>query len=324
MPKILLIRMSSMGDIIHTFPAVTELRSRVPEAELHWVVEEAFVGMTRLHPGVDRVLPFALRRWRSSLWNKDNRAEMKAFKATLKDEHYDIAIDSQGLLKSVLVGKLSGASLIGYSRHTVRDPLASFFYDRRLEIPPVHVIERNRMIVGKAFGYESEGTLDYGIRPPSIKLAWQPTVPFVVCLAATARAAKLWPEDRWIGLGQWLLTQNLIPLFPWGNEAEHNRSQRLAAALPGSFVPPRFSLFEAARLLADAKAVIGVDTGLMHMAAAVDTPTVGIFCDSDPHHAGARGRCFAQSIGGVRQLPAVADVQALVVKALTTRVANNP
>jgi heptosyltransferase-1 len=312
MSKALLIRMSSMGDIIHTFPAVTELRQQRPELELHWVVEEAFVEMARLHPGVNCVVPFSLRRWRKKLWDADNRAEMSAFKAAMQAAHYDLAIDSQGLLKSALVGKLSGAPLFGYSRHTVRDPLASLLYDHRCNIPPLHVIERNRRIVGQALGYEPQGMLDYGIRPPEVRLAWQPEPPYVVCLTATARAAKLWPEQRWIQLGRWLVTQGVTPIFPWGSADEQARSNRLATALPGSLVPPRFSLVEAARLLADAKAAVGVDTGLMHMAAAVNTPTVGIFCDSDPHHAAPRSRGFAESLGGVQQSPTVDAVRAVV------------
>lgn len=316
MSKILLIRLSSMGDIIHTFPAATELRSQFPDAEIHWVVEEAFIGLAKLHPGVNRIVPFALRRWRKKLWGAQNRAEMRAFKADLIDEEYDLAIDSQGLLKSAIVGKLSGAPLAGFSRLTARDPVACLFYDRRFDIPPLHVIERNRMIVGRTLGYTPEGPLDYGIRPPILSLDWQPQVPFVVCLTATARAAKLWPEENWIALGTWLLAEGLIPVFPWGSPEEQARSVRLVSALPGSLVSPRFSLTEAARLLADACVAIGVDTGLMHLAAAVDTPTVGIFCDSDPHHAGPRARRFAQSLGGVQQMPSVANVRTVVAAAL--------
>jgi len=319
MPKILLIRMSSMGDIIHNFPAATELRSHFPQAEIHWVVEEAFVDLARLHPAIDRIVPFALRRWRKKLWGATNRAEMRAFKYDLLEEDYDVAIDSQGLLKSAIVGKLSGAAVVGYSRQTARDPLACLFYDRRFDIPPVHVIERNRMIVGRALGYTPDGPLDYGISPPKIALSWQPANPFVVCLTATARAAKLWPETHWITLGHWLLAEGLVPVFPWGSEPEHERSLRLADALPGSLAPPRFSLTEGARLLADARLAIGVDTGLMHMAAAVNTPTVGIFCDSDPDHAGPRGRCFAKSLGGVQQVPTVDEVRTAVAAALATR-----
>ncbi|MGQ5521820.1 lipopolysaccharide heptosyltransferase I [Chitinimonas sp. PSY-7] len=320
MPKILLIRMSSMGDIIHNFPAVTELRGHFPNAEIHWVVEEAFVGLASLHPGVNRVIPFALRRWRKSLFTKSNWVEMRAFRMAIENGRYDIAIDSQGLLKSALVGKLSGAALVGYSRHTVRDPLACLFYDRRFDILPIHVIERNRLITGRALGYTPEGKLDYGIQPPKLELEWQPKSPYVVCLTATARDAKLWAEANWIALCQWLqLAHGLQPVFPWGNEVERARATRLAEALPGSLVPPRFSLVEGARLLADAQVAIGVDTGLMHLAAAVDTPTVGIFCDSDPHHAGATARTFSQSLGGVQQPPSVEAVREVVSAALAAR-----
>ncbi|HEY9103575.1 lipopolysaccharide heptosyltransferase I [Chitinimonas sp.] len=316
MPKILLIRLSSMGDIIHNFPALTELRQHFPEAEVHWVVEEAYLGLAGLHPGIDKIIPFALRRWRKRLWSKDNRAEIRAFRDTIQSAHYDLALDSQGLIKSALVGKLSGAPLAGYSRKTARDPLSSFFYDRPIDVPRLHVIERARQLTGRALGYEPQGLLDYGIVPPAERLPWQPADPYVVCLTATARDAKLWEEERWIALGRWLNAQGLRPVFPWGNEAEKVRSERLAAALDFALVPPRFSLVEAARLLADARLAIGVDTGLMHMAAAVDIPTVGIFCDSTFEHAGATARTFSRNIGGLAQQPPLADVQALVTEAL--------
>jgi len=297
-----------MGDIIHTFPAVTDLAAACPDAQIHWVVEEAFVELARLHPAVHKVLPFALRRWRKSLFSAQTRDEMAAFRYKLRLANYDLAIDTQGLLKSAIVGKLSGAPLAGCSRKTVRDPLATLFFDRKYDIPPVHIIERNRLLVGAAAGYTPQGVLDYGIRPPDLQLDWQPPTPYAVCLTATAREAKCWPEADWITLGRWLQTQGLTPLFPWGAPHEKARAERLAAALPGSVVPPRFSLVEGARLLADAQIAIGVDTGLMHLAAAVDTPTVGIFVDSDPHHAGATGRLFSQSLGGVQQPPSVAAV----------------
>lgn len=316
MPKILLIRMSSMGDIIHNFPAVTELRQHFPEAEIHWVVEEAFVGLAGLHPAVDTIVPYALRRWRKKLWARETRQEMRAFNAIIQAARYDLAIDSQGLIKSALVGRLSGAPLVGYSRHSVRDPLASFLYDQKAVIPKVHVIERNRALTGRALGYTPAGKLNYGIQAPDLMLDWQPGKPYAVCLTATARDAKLWSEANWIALGQWLLAQGLAPVFPWGSEVERERSVRLSVALPGSVLPPRFSLVEAARLLADATVAIGVDTGLMHLAAAVDTPTVGIFCDSDPHHAGATARTFSQNLGDVQQPPTVAAVCEVVTAAL--------
>lgn len=308
-----------MGDIIHNFPAATELRQHFPDAEIHWVVEEAFVGLAGLHPAINRIIPYGLRRWRKSLWRQTTRDEMRVFRQQIASGGYDLAIDSQGLIKSALVGKLSGAPLVGYSRHTVRDPLASFFYDQKIEIPRIHVIERNRALTGRALGYSPTGKLNYGIVAPDLALSWQPKTPYAVCLTATAREAKLWAEDNWIALGKWLLTRGICPVFPWGSEHEHARSARLGAALPGSVVPPRFSLVEGARLLADAQVAIGVDTGLMHLAAAVDTPTVGVFCDSDPHHAGATARTFSKNLGDVQQPPSVDAVCEIVTEALAVR-----
>lgn len=308
MKKILIVRMSSMGDIIHTFPAVTDLASAYPDTQIHWVVEEAFVGLARLHPAVHRIIPFALRRWRKSLFSKKTWREILAFRRDLQSTEYDLVVDTQGLLKSAIVGKLAGGPLAGCSRKTVRDPFATLFFDRKYDIPPVHIIERNRLLLAAAAGYVPQGELNYGIQAPDLMLDWHPRIPYAVCLTATAREAKCWPENDWIALGHWLVSQGLMPVFPWGAPHERARVERLAQVLPQSLICPRFNLVEGARLLADARIVIGVDTGLMHLAAAVDTPTVGIFVDSDPHHAGATGRLFSRSLGGVQQPPTVADV----------------
>ncbi len=317
MPNILIIRMSSMGDVIHNFPAITDLRSHFPNAEVDWVVEEGFAELAALHPGVNRVVPCAIRRWRKRFWTAANRAEMAAFRARLQAGHYDLVIDSQGLFKSAVVARLAGAPIAGYDRHSIREPLASLFYDARYPVSRLeHAITRNRLITGRALGYTPDAPLHYGIQAPAVALDWRPTGDYAVLLTATSRDDKLWDEAHWVALAHSLLARGLCPVFPWGGEHERQRAERLAAQLPRAVVAPRLRLGEAARLLADARLVVGVDTGLVHLAAAVHVPTIALFCASEPGLTGVLGSAYACNLGGNGRPPSLAEVEAKVAEAL--------
>ncbi|MFC4159977.1 lipopolysaccharide heptosyltransferase I [Chitinimonas lacunae] len=320
MPKILLLRLSSMGDIVHNMPAATDIAAHFPEAEIHWVVEENFIELPQLHPAIKRIVPIALRRWRRRPFDAGYRAEMRRFRDTLQAERYDLAIDSQGLIKSALVGRLSGATVAGFDRHSARDPFASLFYHRRFDISrELHVIVRNRLIAGRALGYEPEGPLDFGLQPPPLELPWRPASPYAVFLTATSRDAKLWPEADWISLGRVLASRGLRCVLPWGSPPERERAERIAQVVPDAVVAPRFNLTEAAVLLAGAEVAVGVDTGLMHLAGAVATPTVAIFCDSPPQLAGVRSSAYAVSLGGIGTPPRLAEVEAATLAGLESR-----
>ncbi|QDQ26767.1 lipopolysaccharide heptosyltransferase I [Chitinimonas arctica] len=317
MPKILLVRLSSMGDVIHNLPAVTDLVAHYPNAELHWAVEEGFADLPGLHPAIGKIKPFALRRWRKQPLSRQSWREFQAFRAGLKAERYDLVIDSQGLLKSALVARSSGAAIAGFDRHGAREPLASYLYDRRYAVPStLHVIERNRLLTGQALGYRPGALLDYGIRAPACALPWRPAGDYAVLLTATSRDDKLWDEANWIGLGRHLLAQGLRPVLPWGGERERERAERIVAQLPGAVVAPRLSLAEAARLLADGRVAIGVDTGLMHLAAALGIPSIALFCASDPGMTGVLAAGFAVNLGSRGQAPGLAEVQATLARAL--------
>lgn len=306
-----------MGDVIHNFPAITDLRTHFPDAIVHWVVEEGFAELAGLHPGVDQIIPCALRRWRKRCWTAANRAEMRAFRDRLRQEHYDLVIDSQGLLKSALVAQLSQATIAGYDRRSIREPLASLFYDARFPVSRAqHAIARNRQITGRALGYAPSHALDYGIRPPAMALPWRPSAAYAVLLTATSRDDKLWAEANWVALGQHLLARGLCPVLPWGGPHERSRAERIAAQLPGAVVAPQLRLGEAARLLADAKLAVGVDTGLVHLAAALNVPTIALFCASEPGLTGVLGAAFASNLGGNGRPPALAEVEAKVSEAL--------
>lgn len=351
--RILLVKTSSLGDVIHSLPVATDLARRFPGMTLDWVVEESFSDLPRLHPAVRRVLPVAVRRWRKRLLAAATWREMRAFKATLRAETYDAVLDTQGLLKSGLIAaqaRLSpigpigspmgspGARTIGnpdgsppgarygFDRDSAREGLASRFYDRGFAIPrQLHAVERNRQLAGAAFGYTPDPALDYGIASEPLTASWLPGQAqggdghrdggrgrdYAVLLTATSRADKLWPDEDWRALGTALIATGLTCVLPGGSAPERQRAARLATALGRAVAAPPMGLAEMARLLAGARLVVGVDTGLVHLAAALGRPTLGIFCASDPTLTGVlAGGTPALNLGGQNAPPSPSMVVA--------------
>lgn len=305
MKRILFVKTSSLGDVVHHCPAVSDAARRLSGAQIDWVVEEPFAGIARMHASVRRVLPVAVRRWRNSLWQPAAWAEMAAFRRALAAERYDAVIDTQGLLKSALVCVLASGTRHGMDRASARERIAARFYDAMYEVPrELHAVERNRRLTAASLSYEIDGSCDYGLRAigaPSISLP----SPYAVLLTMTSRADKLWPEARWIELARALARPVLLP---WGSGPERSRAERIGKALGQAVVPPPMTLEELARVFAKAKSVIGLDTGLTHLAAALGVPTVGIYCGSDPALTGLYGAPRAKNIGAVGRPPPATEV----------------
>ena len=305
--RILLIKTSSLGDVVHNLPVVTDLRTRFPAADIDWVVEEAFADIPRLHPGVGQVIPVAVRRWRRSLLSPQTWREIGSLRKRLGAARYDIAIDTQGLLKSALITRMAPTRRCGYAADSAREPLASRFYDARFEVAKaLHAVERNRRLAAMAGGYTSNGAPDYGIAAVPA-----PTPgPTAVLLTATSRDDKLWPEDRWIALGCELQARGLYCLLPAGNSLERERAERIASRIPQANLLPPSGLGELAGQLSAARIVVGVDTGLVHLAAALGRPTLALFSASDPALTGVLARTPAFNLGSRGQPPSVAEVLA--------------
>jgi heptosyltransferase I len=320
MSEILFIKTSSLGDVIHHMPALTEARRQRPEARFSWVVEEAFAPLVELHPAVDRVIPVATRRWRRAALVPANwgsaRAEVAAFIRALRERRYDAIIDSQGLwLKSALLARLGRGRRHGYDLHSIREPLASLLYDVRHQVGrDLHAIARNRLLTSRALGYASAGPIDFGLDRG--KLRDRGLGSYGVLLHATARPEKEWPETAWVAVGRRLVARGGELLLPWGSEAEHARSRRIAAAIPNAKVPDRQPLDRVARLIAGAAFVVGVDTGLLHLAAALGAPLVAIFTGSAPGLTGPRGQGPIEVVGGDGTPPTVEDVCGAVERIL--------
>lgn len=314
MPDILLIKTSSLGDVLHNLPVVTDICKQFPDAKIDWVVEEGFAALPALHPKVRNIIPVAVRRWRKSWWS--SRTEMQSVFRKLRNQPYDLTLDTQGLFKSALITRCAKQPRCGYDWQSAREPIASLFYDHTFAVPKDrHAVERNRQLAGLALGYTPLGAPDYGIQSPALNLPWlSSTSPYVVLLHATSRDDKLWPEMNWIALGKQLTRDGFQLVLPWGNARENARSERLAAAIPNAIRPPRLNLVEAAALLGHAQAVIGVDTGLSHLAAALDVPTIGIYTATDPGLTGLHAGNRAVNLGGKHASPSVAEVLQTLAK----------
>lgn len=313
-PRILLVKTSSLGDVLHNLPVVSDIVRHYPGAHIDWVVEESFATLPRLHPAVGNIIPVSVRRWRRKLLKAGTWREMAAFRRTLAAQHYDLAIDTQGLLKSALLMRNAQTLRCGYDKHSAREPLAASLYQRTFSVATgQHAVERNRQLVALALGYTLDEPADYGILPPSIaRPGWLANDVYAVLLHATSRDDKLWGEANWIALGHELHEKNIRSVLPWGNEAECARSQRLASAIPAAIAPPRLNLNEAAALLGGARAVVGVDTGLAHLAAALGVPTIGVYTATDPVLTGLYAGRHMSNLGNINQAPSVAEVSAVL------------
>lgn len=326
--RILLVKTSSLGDVIHNLPVATDLRRLFPEARIDWLVEENFADIPQLHPAVDRVIPVAVRRWRKALLSPSTWGEYGRFKARLQETGYDLVLDTQGLVKSAWLASkavlLPGGKRAGMDRASAREPFAARFYTSRYTISrEQHAVERNRQLAAAALDYAVPAPLDYGIEALPLRADWLSPQPYAVLLSATSRADKLWPEERWIELGRTLSDQGLQLVLPAGNPEERARAQRLAAAIPGGVAAPPLTIAMLAQLFAGADRVIGLDTGLTHLAAALNRPTVALFTGSDPSLTGVHAGPGAVNVGGTGQLPDVASVLAAMERTLHARAAKS-
>ena len=305
MHGIMFIKTSSLGDVVHHMPAVTDARRRWPDVPMTWVVEEAFAPLARLHPAVSEVIAVSTRRWRSQLLRAETWSEVSAFKARLRSIKAEKVIDTQGLIRSALIAWTATGERHGYDASSIREPMASWFYDIKHEVArDQHAVTRNRLLTGLSLGYSPDATIDYGlVKPPK-----DGGGPYAVLLHGTSRAAKEWREVDWIGTGKWLRTQGLDVVLPWGNERERLRCERLAAAIPGSRILERQPLDVTAKVIANAALVVGVDTGLLHLAAAYNVPLIAVFLATDPGLTGPVGNGLITVVGGKNVYPSFGKV----------------
>jgi heptosyltransferase-1 len=320
MSDILFIKTSSLGDVIHHMPALTEARRARPDARFAWLVEEAYAPLVRLHPAVNDVVPVAWRRWRKSWAAPATLSEMRSSMCGIRARRYDAVVDTQGLARTGIIARIARGRRHGYDSRSIREPLASMFYDVRHRVSrELHAVDRNRILSGLALGYASQGAPDFGLDRARFR---QSGARYAVFLHATARPEKQWPVENWIALGQALSGQGFEAVLPWGTDDERARSERIAAALPRARVPNRAPLDEVAKLIAGAEFVVGVDTGLLHLAAAFGVPLVAIFAGSQPDLTGPVGSGPLAILGAQGAPPTLAAV-ADAVEAIMPRGEDN-
>jgi heptosyltransferase I len=305
MKTILVVKTSSLGDVVHNLPALTDIRRAFPDAAIDWMVEEPYAALVRLHPDVRQAIPVALRRWRKRPLHASTWKQLAEWRRGLRSKAYDAIVDTQGLLKSALLASVAQGVRHGFDSASAREPMAARFYHRTHAVDrQLHAVERNRLLVASALGYGLEAAPDYGIsRQGGAERSRE-----VVFLHSTSRADKHWPESAWITLGAWLGERGLRILLPWGSPSERERSERMARALPNARVPPALAVEQLALMLSRAEAVVGVDTGLTHLAAAVGVPVAAIFCATDARLTGVYGARRAWNIGSPGQAPQPQDL----------------
>lgn len=317
MRNILLIKTSSLGDVVHNLPVATDLAAHFPGVKIDWVVEENFADIPALHPAVNRVILVALRRWRKNILHKNTWREIDAFKKNLRLEHYDAVLDTQGLIKSALLARWARGTKYGYDFSSAREPLAALVYDKKYHVEKaLHAVQRNRALSSQVFDYNEKFDVKYGILGLRLKADWLPETEYAVLLHATSREDKEWPEAHWIALGKKLHERGIFSVLPWGNDLEKNRAERLVAAIADAVLAPRLSIKHAAGLLVGAEVIVGVDTGLTHLAAALDKPVVAIFCATSPGLTGVYGNPRAVNLGDAGRAPSVDEVWASMQTAL--------
>lgn len=291
--RVLIVKTSSMGDVLHTLPALTDAMNAIPGISFDWVVEENFAQIPSWHPAVDKVIPVAIRRWRKNWFGSETRQQRCDFKRELQLRTYDAVIDAQGLIKSAaLITRVAKGKKHGQDAKSAREPFASWFFNQRHDIDKMqHAVERTRELFAKSLGYEKPATQgDYAIASRFLSHLPADANRYLVFLHATTRANKHWPESHWRELIGLLANQDLIIKLPWGAEHEYQRALRLAEGFDHVAVLPKLSLQQVAEILAGAKAVISVDTGLSHLTAALDRPNVTLYGPTDPGLIGGYGK----------------------------------
>ncbi len=282
--RVLIVKLSSLGDVVHAMPVVHDIRKAHPQALIDWVVEPGFAPLVRRVDGVHAVIECALRRWSKAWWTSAVRTEWRAFRAQLQQTRYDSVIDLQGLTKSALIARLARLSpsglrygLANRTEGSSHEPPARWLVDRAIRIEPrIHALDRSRVLASKALGHRADGPPVFGVRAHAVAPDRPPTL---VLVHGTSRDDKLWPEADWIALGRRALAEGWQIALPHAGEVERARAVRIAAALGSDAVQvwPAMGLDALVDRLGAAQGVIGVDSGLSHIAVALDLPHVQLY-----------------------------------------------
>ncbi len=286
--RVLIVKTSSLGDVIHTLPALSDAAEAIDDVQFDWVIEDSYSEIPQWHPAVNSVIPVKLRSWRRAPIKTLFSDEWRRFKSLIAMNDYDAVIDAQGLLKSaILLPKTTGPSF-GLDNKSAREPIASWFYDNKIYVPKnLHAVERTRRLFAKSLNYNiPEAMGRYGIQN---NFKGSDVKPYIVLMHGTTWESKHYPEAYWHGIIKAALNENIQIKLLWGDKVEYSRANRLAGDNDSIEVMPKMRLADIASLLASAQGAIAVDTGLGHLAAAVECPTISLFTSTNPGLSGAYG-----------------------------------
>jgi heptosyltransferase I len=298
--KILIVRTSSLGDLVHMLPAISDIARHVPGAQIDWLVEDGFAQIPAWHPAVHEVIRVAHRRWRKAWWSAEVRAQRRALELNLRARRYDIVLDMQALLKSVWLTRMATGTKHGLGFTSAREPLASFFYDVRHRVKFWQpAVTRQRQLAAATFGYTYEGEPDFGLQAfeEEARVLRTHEAAYAVIMPSASRDDKLWPAEDWHAVFDRLTEQGLQLKILSGSDAEMQRAQALVSGRSNALVLPRMDLTEVARCLAGAQVMVGLDSGLTHLSAALGRPTIGIYKASTPIRTPLVGSAFTASLG---------------------------
>lgn len=290
---VLVVKTSSMGDVLHTLPALTDAANCIPNLTFDWVVEENFAQIPSWHFAVDKVIPVAIRRWRKNWFAKQIRQERHQFIQSLRHKEYDCVIDAQGLIKSAfLITRKARGIKHGLDRKSIKEPIACWFYDIKHHVSKqLHAIERVRLLFADSLQYQLPSSIgDYAIARHFLTDLPDDNQQYLIFLHATTRDEKHWTEAAWRELIKLIEPMGLKVKLPWGAIHEQERAIRIAQGFKHVEVLPKLSLAQVATVIAGAKAVVSVDTGLSHLTAALDRPNITLFGETDPKLIGGYGK----------------------------------
>jgi heptosyltransferase-1 len=290
--RVLIVKMSSMGDIIHTLPAMTDASKALANVQFDWVVEEAFTEIPSWHKQVRQIIPIALRRWRTQLWQATRTGEVKNFYKQLRAQPYDFVLDAQGSIKSAITTRLSRGCRLGMDRNSVRESLANLAYQQTFSVPrQQHAINRLRQLFAKALKYSLPETLpDYGINKENLnQTKIELPKDYLVFVPNASWSAKCWSNDSWCSLLENMTHQGISVFIPWGTEKERENAIQLTKKFPLAYVLPSLNLNEMAAVLSHTKAIVSVDTGLSHLGAALGIPSIILYGPTNPSLIGTIG-----------------------------------
>jgi len=319
MSGVLVVRPSSLGDVVWALAIAHDVARARPGLAVDWLAEEAFTALPAMCGEVRRTVPVALRRWRRSPLAGATWREVRAFRAALRAERYDAILDLQEQVKGGVIARTAIGTRHGFDRASIREPVATLFDDVHHAVPrDLHFATRCRRLAGAALGYTADGPPRWRWNLPAAP-SCTPSRPYVVAVHASSRADKRWPADRWRALLSDAGASGFDVVLPHGTHEEEAESRALASGLERATVPPRLALADMAAFLARAHAVVGVDTGLTHLAAALGTPTLALFTTTDAALAGAAiAGPHARDLGGRGVPPAIDEVRAALGGILRT------